>query len=228
MGIKYRNEVHKTNSRSLVILATVVFGIIISIVILHYLNLNRGSFEVRAAGVNAEQPTSASYTGTAANGGTTEKVSSDVGFTDPRAYVLDQYFKANNSPLYGTGRLFVEACDRHGAPRDCTTVAAIARAETDLCKYGISATYYNCWGFGGGGKYRMKFNSWEESIDLVTSRLVHNYGESYMIDPSKMERTFCGWEAGCTNWGKRVKFFINEISQYALKVGMDKPLLAWR
>jgi len=155
-------------------------------------------------------------------------INSEIEFLDERAYVLDQYFRADNSPLFGTGKLFVAACDRYGAPRDCTTVAAIARAETDLCKYYNSAEYHNCWGFGGGGTDRIKFDSWEESIDLVTSRLVNTYGVKYMIDPSLMEKVFCGSEPGCTDWGTRIKFYMNEISEYARELGFTQTLFDLR
>jgi hypothetical protein len=68
-------------------------------------------------------------------------LSVDLYVEDERAFILDEYFKANSSPLYGTGKYFVAACDQYGAPKDCITTVAIARAETDLCKYHNSATY---------------------------------------------------------------------------------------
>lgn len=155
-------------------------------------------------------------------------VSTGASEIDLRAYVLDEYFRANNSPLYGTGKIFAAACDRYGAPRDCTTVAAIARAETDLCKYLDSASYFNCWGFGGGGIYRIRFSNWEESINLVTERLVNSYGIRYMIDPSLMEQTFCGSEPGCTGWGNRVKYFMYQISNYSKELGFTNSLFELR
>ncbi len=189
------------------------------------------SFLYQTAGYSSEvtQLSPASYVPS----GTADQVlgisiDSKIGFIDERAYVLDQYFKADKSPLFGYGHLFTEACDKYGAPKDCTTVAAIARAETDLCKYLNSAEYHNCWGFGGGGTDRIKFGSWEESIDLVTNRLVTTYGVKYMIDPSLMERTFCGTDAGCTGWGKRIKFYMQDISDYAKKVGLDHTLFDLR
>jgi len=153
---------------------------------------------------------------------------SHVGEIDYRAYVLDEYFRAHNSPLYGTGKLFVESCNKYGAPRDCTTVAAIAHAETDLCRYHTSAAYYNCWGFGGGGEHRIYFANWGESIDLVTDRLVNAYGIKYMIDPSLMETTFCGSEPGCTNWGSRVKYYMKKISDFPIGLGLDRTMFSFR
>jgi hypothetical protein len=188
------------------------------------------TFFLHAAGYSSElvQLSPAFYSATESQVMGAAIINTEVKFLDKRAYVLDQYFRAANSPLFGTGKIFVAACDRYGAPRDCTTVAAIARAETDLCKYFNSAEYYNCWGFGGGGADRIKFNNWQESIDLVTDRLVNTYGLKYMIDPSLMEKVFCGSEPGCTNWGIRVKFYMNEISEHARTLGFTQTLFDLR
>lgn len=151
-------------------------------------------------------------------------IKSSIQMLDVRAYIFDQYFLENKSPLYGTGNLFVAACDHYGAPYDCISVVAIARAETDLCKYHTSATYYNCWGFGGGGQHRIYFNSWEQSIYRVTDTLVNKYGLEYMINPSLMEKTFCGSEPGCTGWGNRVKYHMKIINEYPASLGFNFKL----
>jgi len=141
---------------------------------------------------------------------------------DKRSYILDQYFLKNNSPLYGTGKIFIDSCDKYGAPRDCLVVAAIARNETDLCKYSNSAQMHNCWGFGGAGPNRINFKSFEESIDRVTQTLVFSYGRQYMIDPSLMEHTFCG--PGCHGCGNSIKHFMNEIDAYGVSLGLGSML----
>ncbi len=153
---------------------------------------------------------------------------STVELLDPRVYVLDRYFLANNSPLHGTAHLFVKACDEYGAPRDCVVVAAIARAETDLCKYYISAQQHNCWGYGGGGANRINFPDWETAISRVTRTLVYNYGLESMNNPTLMEGTFCGDEPGCTGWGERVKHHMQQISDYAVTVGLPFTLFDLR
>lgn len=149
---------------------------------------------------------------------------STIGIQDKRVYILDSYFKANNSPMFGTAQIIVDKCEQYGAPRDCTIIAAIARNETDLCKYHNSAEMINCWGFGGGGIYRITFNSWEEAIDRVTSVLVQQYGNQYILNPSLMERTFCGDEPGCTNWGDKIKGFVRDIDNYGISIGMGSIL----
>lgn len=139
---------------------------------------------------------------------------------DPRAYVFDEYFRRNNSPLAGTGDIFVANCLKYNMPTDCTTIVAIARAETDLCKYGGSDSYFNCWGFGGGGIYRMRFSSWDESIDRVSRSLGWSYGTRYILNPRLMATTFCGSEPGCTGWGERVLFFMAEIDRLGSELGV--------
>jgi hypothetical protein len=136
---------------------------------------------------------------------------------DIRINVLEKYFEG--SPLSGTANLFVEACDHFGAPKDCTTVAAIAKHETDLCRYYTSAQTHNCWGFGGPGVYRVKFNSFKEGIFKVTDVLVNQYGIEYMLDARKMEKVFCGPQDECIGWGSRINFFMDQINKLSIQMG---------
>lgn len=139
----------------------------------------------------------------------------NIGITDVRAFVLDSYFNKNNSPLFGTGKDFVDACDRFGAPEDCIVVVAIARNESNLCKYLGSEEMKNCWGYGGPGIYRWKFDSFRSGIFQVTDILVNRYGLRFMEDPRLMERTFCGTEPTCPQWGENILFFMKEINDYS-------------
>ncbi len=141
---------------------------------------------------------------------------------DKRIYVLDEYFKSRNSPLYGQAVHFVEACDKYGAPVDCISTAAIARHETDLCNYYNSADYFNCMGWGGAGPHRMKFSSFEEHIYRATDVLVNQYGPEYMDDPRLMERVFCGPQDECINWGNRILFFMRQIDDFSESLGVGR------
>ncbi len=140
-------------------------------------------------------------------------------FIDKRAYILDLYFLENNSPLYGTGKIFSEYCDLYGSPKDCIIVAAIAKHETNLCKYQHSAEMFNCWGFGGGAGDRITFNSFDESIERVTRVLSEQYGYRYMVDPRLMETTFCGPQEECIGWGNRVLSIMNDINNFSIAMG---------
>lgn len=138
---------------------------------------------------------------------------------DIRAVVFDEYFRRHNSPLLGYGQIFVDACVEYGAPKDCTIVVAIARNESRLCTYSISAQMHNCWGFGGGGADRRSYESFNDAIFKVTNVLAYQYGYEYMIDPRKMERTFCGPDAECVGWGSSILFFMEEINNLSIELG---------
>lgn len=143
----------------------------------------------------------------------------DLKLTDYRALVFEKYIEMNNSPLQGLGQDFIIACKKYNAPKDCTVVLAIAKAETDLCNYPPSQFQQNCWGFGGSGENRYIFNSYKEGIDLVTERLVNSYGLEYMIDPDAMEMTFCGQRPSCEEWGERVQQFMDELNVLSIQMG---------
>ncbi len=141
---------------------------------------------------------------------------------DKRVYVLDEYFKSRNSPLYGQAKYFVEACDKYGAPKDCISTTAIARHETDLCNYANSADYHNCMGWGGAGEHRRRYTSFQEHIDIATDVLVNQYGPSYMDDPRLMEAVFCGPQDECIGWGSRVLVFMREIDSFSESLGVGR------
>lgn len=136
-----------------------------------------------------------------------------------RARVFDQYFKANGSPLYGQGQIFVDACQKYNAPTDCSLLPAIARVETNLCKTDISASQYNCWGYGGSGANRIIYNNFNQSIDDITRRLMTGYGAKFFNDPETGELTYCG--AHCDTWGDKVKKVQDDLRSYALSFGYD-------
>lgn len=158
------------------------------------------------------------------------KYKTSIKTVDARAFVLDRYFKLHNSPMYGTGSLIVKKCDQYKAPKDCTIVAAIAHAETDLCKYYNSASYYNCWGYGGAGPNRVYFKSWEESINAMYRTLSNPdwYGNYKMKNPKAMQRTFCGPQAECEGWGNRVEIFMRDINKLAKDMGIKEGMFGFR
>lgn len=148
-----------------------------------------------------------------------DKFSYKIEKIDYRVIVFDYYLKINNSPLQGLGSKFVESCDRYDAPADCTVVLAIARIETDLCKYLPSQTQQNCWGFGGADTNRYYFSSYEAGIDLVNKRLVFGYGKEFMIDPNTAEMTYCGPRESCSVWGDNVLNEMNNINNLSIQLG---------
>jgi|GEM_PF-1379056 len=150
---------------------------------------------------------------------TNDSFSQKLEIMDFRAVVFDEYFRRNNSPLYGLGSVFVDRCEKYKAPKDCTIMVAIARAETDLCKYPPSQAQKNCWGFGGSGQNRYDFSSYAEGIDVVTERLANGYGYKCMIDPRAMEMVYCGQRPSCQGWGEVILKFMDGINKLSIEMG---------
>jgi len=136
-----------------------------------------------------------------------------------RAWILDEYFKKHSSPLEGKGQVFVDACNKYNAPKDCTLLPAIAKVETDLCKTDISARQYNCWGYGGSGENRIVYQSFEQAIDDITGRLMKGYGLRFFNNPEAGQLFYCG--SHCDAWGGHVKSVQNDIKQYAISLGYE-------
>jgi len=138
---------------------------------------------------------------------------------DYRARVFDLYFKKEDSPLYGKGQSFIDACDKYGAPKDCTLLPAIARIETNLCRTGISYVQFNCWGYGGSGENRINYPNYESAIDEITRRLMQGYTIQFFEDPEYGELTYCG--PHCYRWGDHVKQVQTELKLFAKEQGYE-------
>lgn len=137
---------------------------------------------------------------------------------DWRAYVLDEYFRAIGSPLVGMGEQFIKRCKQYNAS-GCVAIVAIAGAETDYCKYKPSQAIYNCWGFGGSGPNRMKFDSFADAIDLITFRLANRYPDEFLRNPKISEDFYCGRDLECAHWGNNVHGHISAINQFSRSLG---------
>lgn len=143
---------------------------------------------------------------------------------DYRAFVFDAYFAEHNSPLHGYGRNFVEACDKYGAPHDCTTLLAIGWVETRNCTLDLSFEQRNCWGWGGAGENRVIFEDFDESIDYVIEKLMTLpfYGTEFMNDPVVGQFYYCGKH--CNKYGSYVQKERERISDFAVELGFP-PLI---
>lgn len=143
-----------------------------------------------------------------------------VNTSDFRVHVLQEYFQRYKSPLTPFAADFISACDKYQAPADCTTIPAIAFVETRLCTVGSGDDLKNCWGFGGSGKNRIVFNTYNEAIDFVTRTMVANYGNYYLQNPKLMQYVYCG--PNCHKWGPGVQSSRLEISRISQQLGYPK------
>ncbi|HEC65612.1 MAG TPA: hypothetical protein ENI23_09970 [bacterium] len=150
------------------------------------------------------------------------KVGSSVKAYNYKAYVFDKYFETNSSPLSGYGNNFVRACERHGATSDCLLMVAIAKAETDLCKTGISDRQKNCWGFGGSGENRIEWPTYPIAIDEVTRRVMIGYGTRFFEDANNGALYYCGRH--CNKWGDIINSYKYQINEYGKDLGFPSMI----
>jgi hypothetical protein len=139
--------------------------------------------------------------------------------TTYHGYLFDRWLESKGSPLAGHGDDFVQACRQYGAPEDCTLLLGIAKVETNYCLTDISAQQYNCWGFGGSGPNRILYDSFEESIDEITRRLMTGYGAYFFRDPRNGGLVYCG--AHCVNWGTYVRSEQNSLKFFLRENGLE-------
>jgi len=136
--------------------------------------------------------------------------------------VMNKYFTENGSPLKGTGKYFWNACQKYGAPSDCLLLPAISRVETNQCKTDISASQFNCWGFGGSGPNRILYSSFEQSIDEITRRLMSGYGKRFFENANNGALYYCGGH--CSSWGDHVEQEKRRINSYFIANGQPSLL----
>jgi len=149
-------------------------------------------------------------------------IRSDVGYTDLRVITLEEFFNSYKSPLAEYSDDFIEACERYSV-NNWQLLPAIAIAETNGCQTGISFEQKNCWGWGGAGNNRWEFNSFEEAIDQITSRMIRTYGNNRM-NAKDIQSTYCGmwcmvygWK-----WAKGINYYVYRVNDIGQKYGLER------
>lgn len=149
-------------------------------------------------------------------------VRSDVGFVDLRVLTLEDFFRYYNSPLEGYSDEFIEASEKYNVV-NWQLLPAIAMAETIGCQTGISYQQRNCWGWGGSGENRWKFYTFDDAIDIITSRMIEGYGNDRM-NARDIQSTYCG--RTCMQWGwrwaKGVDYYTQKINDFGEKYSLPR------
>lgn len=131
---------------------------------------------------------------------------------DYRVSILRNYLKSQNSPLVPYAKNFVETADKYNL--DWRLVPAIAGVEST---FGKRTPYksYNAYGWAGGN-YR--FESWEDSIEVVSKSLKEDYIEKGAPTLKKIGRRYCPPNPA---WVGKVKFFMQKIEPLPLQFTLE-------
>ncbi len=173
--------------------------ILISLFSLYSLNKNVQDDPSKVLGVNDSQIFAALPD---------ESPSTSIKFisSDARGDILKQYLSQYDSPLLPYAYFIVNVADEYGI--DFRLITAIARQESNLCKF-IPENTYNCWGWGIHSRGTLGFSSYEEGIRTVSEGLARDYiGKGY-TDPNEIMKKYTPLSNG--SWANAVNQFISDM-----------------
>lgn len=124
---------------------------------------------------------------------------------DPRVDKLEKFLKNYNSPLADKAGYFVMIADNFNM--DYRLVPAISGIESTFGKR-IPYNSFNAYGWGNG---KSIFDSWEESIFVVSKTLSEKYIAKGLDTPIKMSRVYCPPNP---DWGRKVAYFMDKIENF--------------
>ncbi len=126
---------------------------------------------------------------------------------DYRVQNLRNFFQKYNSPLAPYAQDFVEYADIYGI--DYRLVPAISGVESTFGKQ-IPYGSYNAYGWAGGD-YR--FNSWKDSIRIVTETLKTKYIDKGAVTIPQIAKIYA---PPSTTWAAYVQYFMAKIDTLPL------------
>ena len=113
------------------------------------------------------------------NGVITESILS----SDGRSKIVENLFKKYNSPLSPYSDIFIEVADKYNL--DWRLLPSIAMQESSGAKRVIQKSY-NPFGFGIYGSKVIRFDSWEEGIEIVGRSLKEEYINKGLKTPEQI------------------------------------------
>lgn len=136
-------------------------------------------------------------------------ISDEIGQTDGRAKIIEEFFKSYKSPLASYSKNFVEVADKYNL--NWRLLPAIAMQESVGGKK-IIKNSYNPFGYGIYDKLVTRFNSWDEAIETVGKGLKENYLNKGLKTPYQIMTKYTPSSVSKGNaWAKAVSSFIAQL-----------------
>jgi len=126
--------------------------------------------------------------------------------SDARGDIVKNYLEKYDSPLIPYAYYIVNVSDENNI--DFRLLTAIARQESNLCKY-IPENTYNCWGWGIHSQGTLAFASYEEGIKTVTKGLKNDYYDKGFNTPEDIMKKYTPLSNG--SWAEAVNQFMYEM-----------------
>lgn len=124
---------------------------------------------------------------------------------DGKIRQLRLFLESYNSPLATFSTDFVFMADRYGV--DWKLVPAIAGVESTFGKF-IPQGSYNAYGWANGNFY---FQSWPESIEIVTRTLKEKYIDRGASTVEKIAQIYA---PPSKTWAGKVRYFMDKIENF--------------
>jgi len=126
---------------------------------------------------------------------------------DYRTQILKDFLLSHNSPLADYAGDFIYYADKYEI--DWRLVAAISGVESTFGKR-IPPNSYNAYGWNNGN---YGFESWTESIGVVSKALKENY---YDKGATSIDRIARRYAPPSNTWNWKVKYFMGKIDSFPL------------
>lgn len=131
---------------------------------------------------------------------------------DPRVEKLRRFLARHKSPLSGYAYEFVNAADKYGL--DWRLVPAISGVESTFGKR-IPRGSYNAYGWANGD---FRFDSWENSINIVSQSLKIKYIDKGAPSINKIARRYA---PPSSTWAWKVKYFMEKIEPFPVNFDLE-------
>ena len=132
--------------------------------------------------------------------------------SDYREEILRNYLEGHNSPLSGYSDVFISLADKYRL--DWRLVPAITGVESTFGKR-IPVDSYNAYGWANGS---YSFESWDESIEVVSKALRDNYIDRGAVSINDIARIYA---PPSETWARNVKFFMNKIDPLPVSFSLE-------
>lgn len=126
--------------------------------------------------------------------------------SDARGEIVKNYLEKYESPLSPYAYYIVNVADQFDL--DFRLLPAIARQESNLCKFVPPGTY-NCWGWGIHSRGTLGFLSYEDGIRTVTEGLKKEYLNKGYTTPDEIMKKYTPLSDG--SWANAVNQFMLEM-----------------
>jgi hypothetical protein len=123
-------------------------------------------------------------------------------YFDYRVVILRKYLESHNSPLSESSEHFVYWADKYEL--DWRMVPAISGVESTFGK-NIPANSYNAYGWANGN---YSFESWEDSIEVVSKTLREKYYNRGATTINQIARRYA---PPSSTWAWKVTYFMEKI-----------------